>query len=358
MVWGWPLVGLFRGGGRSLSLGRGYAPMAVALVLGLLASGFLSLSLGSVAIPLHDIVAILGGKAIAHAPWATIIFEFRLPKVITAALAGSALGVSGLLMQTLFQNPLAGPFVLGINSGASLGVALLVLATHTLVLPTFFSNLSLVMAAIAGASGVMLLVLLLARRVQNLTTILILGLMFGYGVNSLVSILLHFSASEQMKAYLNWTFGSFSNVTRSQLPWLAISVGVGLLLAYQMAKPLNILLLGERYGASLGLNVARSRIWIMGSAAILAGVVTAFCGPISFLGVAVPHLARRLLKTADHRLLLPTVTFLGAILAIWADLLAQLPHSQLILPLNAVTSLLGAPLVTWVILKNQRLGQP
>ena len=333
------------------------------LAMGLLVIFLLSLSLGSVKIPLEQIVTILFGGDAEKVSWATIVLKFRLPKAITAALAGAALAVSGLQMQTLFRNPLADPFVLGISSGASLGVALVVLlagvagGTSLLAGVSLVGDVSLAAASITGSALVLLLVMAVARRVQSTMTLLILGLMFGYATSALVSVLLYFSIAERIQAYISWTFGSFGGVTWSQLQIFGPVTAVALIAAHLLVKPLNALLLGETYARSMGLNVRLARLGVIGTSASLAGAVTAFCGPIGFLGVAVPHLCRSLFATSDHRLLLPAVTLLGAALALGADLLAQLPGSQLTLPLNAVTALLGAPVVTWVILRQHNLRE-
>lgn len=346
-----------------------YAPglLLAVLVLLALAAFVLSLAVGSVRIPLRDIVAVLLGGEAAKPAWETIVLQFRLPKAVTAMLAGAALSVSGLQMQTLFRNPLAGPFVLGISSGASLGVALTVLlagvavglggSTTLLAGISLAGDASLALSAILGSGLVLLLVMSVARRVQSGMTLLILGLMFGYTTSALVSVLIYFSVVERIQAYISWTFGSFGGVTWRQLQVMAPAILLGLAGGHLLMKPLNALLLGETYAQSLGLNVRRVRLGIIGSSAVLAGVVTAFCGPIGFLGIAVPHLCRSLLNTSDHRLLLPAVSFMGATLALGADIVAGLPGSQLTLPLNAVTALLGAPVVIWVILRQRNLRQ-
>lgn len=330
-------------------------------LLGALVGMFvLSLTLGSVDIPLRDVLKILVGEEPARKTWTTIVLKFRLPKAITATLAGSALAVAGLQMQTLFRNPLADPFVLGINSGASLGVALVVLsvgvagvsATSMLAGLGLLGNFGLVVAASAGAGLVLGLMLLVAQRVRSTVTLLVLGLMVGYATAALVSLMLYFSISERIQAYINWTFGSFGGVTWSQLHVLAPVILVALALGLALAKPLNALLLGETYAQTMGVNVRRTRLVILLSAAVLAGAVTAFCGPIGFLGVAVPHLARNLFRSSDHRLLLPACALMGALMALVADLIAQMPGTQTVLPLNAVTALLGAPVVAWVILRR------
>ncbi len=353
------------------SLTRGFSVAPGLLLTGLalvaLAAFMLSLAVGSVRIPLEEIVAVLLGGDASKQAWATIVLKFRLPKALTAMLAGAALSVSGLQMQTLFRNPLAGPFVLGISSGASLGVALTVLlagvavglggSTTLLAGISLAGDTSLALSAIIGSGLVLLLVMSVARKVQSGMTLLILGLMFGYTTSALVSVLIYFSVVERIQAYISWTFGSFGGVTWRQLQVMAPAIIIGLAGGHLLMKPLNALLLGETYALSLGLNVRRVRLGIIGSSAILAGVVTAFCGPIGFLGIAVPHLCRSLLHTSDHRLLLPAVSFLGATLALGADIVAGLPGSQLTLPLNAVTALLGAPVVIWVILRQRNLRQ-
>ncbi|PMB14159.1 iron ABC transporter [Fischerella thermalis CCMEE 5282] len=328
------------------------------LLTGLILAFLLDLALGSVQIPIQQVVTILLGGQAEKATWTTIIFKFRLPKALTATFAGAALGVSGLQMQTLFRNPLAGPFVLGISSGAALGVALVVLTANITGVGVLFKDLgiigdfSLVVAASLGAALVLGLVLLVARRVQDTMTLLILGLLFGYATSAVVSILLHFSETQQIQSYLQWTFGSFAGVTWRQMLVLAPVVLLALLISVMLSKPLNALLLGEAYARSLGLGVQQARFWIITSASILAGAITAFCGPIAFLGVAIPHLCRSLFNTSEHRVLIPAVIFMGAISALIADLLSQLAVRQTILPLNSVTALIGTPVVTWVILRR------
>ncbi|MEM9271329.1 MAG: iron ABC transporter permease [Cyanobacteria bacterium P01_F01_bin.143] len=318
---------------------------------------FLSnLAFGSVSIPIQQVVTILLGGEAQKTTWTTIILKFRLPKALTATLAGAALGVSGLQTQTLFKNPLAGPFVLGISSGASLGVALVVLAADTTGMGALLANLGiigdlgLVVAASLGAASVLGMVLLLSHRVPDSMTLLILGLLFGYVTNAIVSVLLHFSENDQIQSYLQWTFGSFDGVTWRQMIILAPVILLGLIMALLLSKPLNVLLLGESHAQTLGLTVQQTRFWVITSASILAGAITAFCGPIGFLGVVVPHLCRNLFKTVDHRILIPLVAVMGAILALVADLVSQLPGSQTVLPLNSIAALIGAPVVMWVIL--------
>jgi iron complex transport system permease protein len=332
------------------------------LLILLVGAFVLSLTIGSVSIPLDQVITILLGGQPSRATWTTIVVDFRLPKALTAIFAGAALGAAGLNMQTLFRNPLADPYVLGVSSGASLGVALVVLSLGTtggalLAGLGLVGDLGLTAAAILGAAAAMLIVIAAASRVQSVMTLLILGLMFGYATGALVSLLLYFSIPERIQAYINWTFGSFGGINWRQMPIFVGAVTLGLTGTFLLSKPLNALLLGETYARSLGLNVRRARLGILISAALLTGAVTAFCGPIGFLGLAVPHLCRTLLGSADHRILIPAAACLGGLLALLADLIAQAPGSQVVLPLNAVTALIGAPVVVLVILRRRNLRE-
>lgn len=338
---------------------RGVLLVLVGLLMGVF---ILSLVAGSVSIPLGDVLKILTGGQPARATWTTIVLDFRLPKALTALLAGAALGVSGLQMQTLFRNPLADPFVLGVSSGASLGVALVVLGvgtTGSLLLAGLglTGDFGLTVAAFVGAAITLVLVVSVASRVQSVMTLLILGLMFGYATSAVVTLLLYFSLNERIKAYMSWTFGSFGGVTWGQMPIFIPVILIGIVSAFLLSKPLNALLLGEGYARSMGMNVRRGRLAIITSTALLAGTVTAFCGPIGFLGLAVPHLCRAILGTSDHKLLIPATVLLGGTIALAADLIAQLPGNQIVLPLNAVTALIGAPVVIWMILRRRNLRQ-
>ncbi len=340
-----------------LSIRRGLLALLVVVLIGLF---LVSLALGSVNIPLDQVVTILLGGEGERATWTNIVFRFRLPKATTAILAGAALSVAGLMMQTFFRNPLASPFILGISSGASLGVALIVMAGGTAG-ATLIAGIGLggdvllATAAGIGAGLTMLLVLLVSHRVRSTMTLLVLGVLFGYFTGSLVSLLIHFSVAERVQAYLNWTFGSFGGVTWSQMPILVGMVAVGLLMSLILAKPLNALLLGEGYARTMGVNVTSARVGIIVATALLAGAVTAFCGPIGFIGVAVPHLCRSLFSTSNHRVLVPATILMGGIVALVAALIAELPGSNAILPLNAVTAVLGAPVVIAVILRQRNL---
>ena len=338
----------------------GARPLLLLLLLILLgALLLLSLSLGSASIPFDQVANVLLGGEADRLAWTHIVLKFRLPKALTAIFAGMALGVSGLLMQTYFRNPLAEPFVLGVSSGASMGVALVVLSAGgvggaLLAGLGLAGDLLLTVAAGLGAALSMSLVLLVAVRIQSSATLLLLGLMFGYLVSAMVSLLLYFALPERIQAYINWTFGSFSGVTGEQLPVLALIVLAGLLLSAALSKPLNALLLGEDYARSLGANLKRTRIGIVLATALLVSAVTAFCGPIAFIGIAVPHLCRGLLASADHRLLLPGTCLAGACVALCAAIIAELPGNNLVLPLNVVTALMGAPVVMLVILRQVR----
>ena len=315
----------------------------------------LNLALGSVAIPLVDIVRIVLGGEPVQPTWSAIVLQLRLPKALTALFAGASLGVAGALMQTFFRNPLAGPFILGVSAGASLGVAIVILVTGTiggvlLAGSSALGDLGLTAAASLGAALSLGLVLLVARRVQNTVTLLLVGIMLASFTSGLVSILLHFSIPERIQAYVRWTFGSFGGVSLGQLPILLPILCLGLLLAYLQCKALNALLLGENYARSLGVNVWQARIGILLAAAILGGAVTAYCGPIAFLGLAIPHICRGIFKTADHRALFLPLLLIGASTAQLASLIASLPGSPYALPLNAVTALIGVPVVLRVLL--------
>lgn len=318
----------------------------------------LNLSLGSVSIPISQVAKILAGAVPDKEAWEHIVLQFRLPKALTALAAGSALACSGLQMQTLFRNPLAGPFVLGISSGASLGVAIVVMAGSAFGSWLWADSQGLILlAASVGAASVLLLVVFVSSSIRDGMTLLIIGLMFGSLASAVVGILQFFSEAEQVQAYLIWTFGSLSGTTWEELSFLLPIAALGLLLSIFVAKPLNALLLGERYAQSMGVNLPQARAWIIVSTSLLAGSITAFCGPIAFVGLAVPHLTRLLIPTADHRKLLPAVMLGGAILLLSCDILSQLPGSEKVLPINAVTSLIGAPVVIWLIVRKRNISK-
>ena len=329
------------------------------LAFALLLLATLDLFFGSAEIPPGEVVQLLlGSSSPAIEPsWVIIVRELRLPKVIVAMLAGAALAVAGLLLQTLFRNPLAGPDVLGISAGASLGVALVVLwlgsgEASWLSGLGLLGDMALVSAASCGAFLALALILWASRRMGNLT-LLVLGLLLGYTTGALTTILLHMSLAERVQAYMMWTFGTFGGAGWSEVrllaPVLLLTLGGALLLG----KKLNALALGDVFARSLGVEVGRLRRSILLLAAILAGTVTAFCGPIAVLGIAVPHLARLVFRTADHRRLLPATALLGAAVALLADLLTQVPPGAEVLPLNALTSLLGAPLIAFLLWRGK-----
>ncbi|MGK7397194.1 MAG: FecCD family ABC transporter permease [Candidatus Cyclobacteriaceae bacterium M3_2C_046] len=318
-----------------------------------------NVSLGSVTIPIDEIIKIMAGISPEKAAWSQIFWQFRFPKAITAVMVGIGLSISGLQMQTLFRNPLAGPFVLGISSGASLGVAIVVMASFSL--GGFISTLGnagswlIVIAATLGASSVLLLVVIVSIRIKDSMTLLIVGLMFGSATGAVVSVLQYFSNARDIQAFLIWTFGNLGGITNEEMKIFLPVVFSGMFIAFLLAKPLNALLMGENYAQSMGLNLKSSRLWIIISTSLLAGVITAFCGPIAFIGIAVPHLTRILFNTSDHRLLIPLVSLSGAIVVLFSDVIAQVPGSQHTLPINAITSIIGAPVIIWIILRRRNI---
>ncbi|WP_253187447.1 iron ABC transporter permease [Mangrovimonas sp. DI 80] len=327
------------------------------LVLLLAICFVVNITLGSVSIPLKEIFNSLFGN-IENQSWQYIILNFRLPKAITAILVGSGLGISGLLMQTLFRNPLAGPFVLGISSGASLGVALVILGAGTFggFLSTFLiSKWSIVIAASLGSLLVLLAVLAMSVKVRDTMAILIIGLMFGSITAAVVSVLSYFSSAEKLQQYIFWGFGSLGNLSWNELLVFFCIYALGLLLSVTSIKALNTLLLGENYAKSLGLNIKQSRLVIIFATSLLAGTITAFAGPIAFIGLAIPHMVRQVFNTSNHKILLPAVFLLGAIIMLICDSIAQLPHSDFTLPINAITSLIGAPVVIWLLVRKQKM---
>ncbi len=304
----------------------------------------LDLSVGAANIPMRDVLAALTGGDCAPVT-AKIIINIRLVKAVVALLAGAALAVSGLQMQTLFRNPLAGPYVLGISSGASLGVALVVLAG-------IGSSIGVAGAAWIGAGAVLLIIAAVGHRIKDIMVILILGMMFSSGVSAIVQILQYISKEEALKAFVIWTMGSLGDVTLTQLCILIPAVTAGLALAVICIKPLNLLLFGEEYAVTMGLNIRRIRGLLFLSTTLLAGTVTAFCGPIGFIGLAMPHVTRMLFRNSDHRVLVPGTVLTGASVLLLCDLVSKL----FTLPINAITALLGIPIVVWVVLRNKSMS--
>jgi iron complex transport system permease protein len=329
------------------------------LVLGALMSGTvlalaLAITVGSVAVPLSDTVRVLLGTDPQDPRWTVVIQTVRLPRAVTAALAGAALGVAGLQMQTLFRNPLADPFSLGVSSGASLGVSLTMVGTGGFAAGLAAGGrLGVVAAAALGAAVVLTGILVLARVVRTPVTLLVIGVMVGAAATALVSLLLTWTDPQRAQQFISWGLGSFSGTTTADLTVFGGVTAAGLLVAALSAKPLNALLLGENYARTMGLNVRRARIVTLLSASLLAGAVTAFCGPIGFLGIAVPHVARRLLGTSDHRVLLPATLLAGALTALLCAVASQTPGG--VVPINVITSLIGAPVVIAILLRARSL---
>lgn len=321
----------------------------------------LDLALGSIRIPFEEVVHILAGRGSENVAWLKIVQQIRLPKAFTAMLAGMALSVSGLQMQTLFRNPLAGPSVLGITSGASLGVAIVMLGSGFVTTQYTVQQLGLggswmvVLASTFGSALIFMVIMLISLRLRDNVVLLIVGIMIGNVTIAIVSIWQYFSRPEQIQDYLIWTFGSLGGVTQKQLMVLSIAVVFGLIITFLSSKHLNLLLLGANYAVSMGLNLQWARLMVIFSTSLLAGAVTGFCGPIGFIGIAVPHLCRSLLNTSDHKLLMPACCLVGALLMLFCDIIAQLPGHQSTLPINSVTALIGSPVVIWVILQRRNL---
>jgi iron complex transport system permease protein len=323
------------------------------LLLLLLLLFYLDLCVGSVSLGWRDVFAAFTGQ-LENELGRKILFEFRLPRAVTAVVAGMALSAAGLQMQTLFRNPLAGPYVLGLSSGAGLGVALLVLGLPFVggIAGGMPSSMSILLAASLGAGLVMLLMLLVSFRVRDVLTLLILGILLGSALSAVISILQYFTSESALRVFVIWTMGSLGGVSATQLNVLVPSVILGCLLAITSVKMLNGLLLGEEEARSLGVNILLARVLVFLSTSLLAGAITAFCGPIGFIGVAVPHLARMLFGTSDHRVLMPGAFLCGAIMMLLSDMISQLPGTGMLLPINAVTSLLGIPVIVWIIFRN------
>ena len=337
---------------------KSYTKQFITLSFGLVMVLLVSISLGSVSIPLDEIIAVLSGNDSSKSSWATIILHFRLPKAITAMLVGSGLSVAGLLMQTLFKNPLAGPFVLGISSGASLGVAILILGAGIfggVLTAISLSSWGLAIASSIGAALVLFAVLITANKVRNTMSILIIGLMFGTVTSAIISVFTFFSNADKIQQFVFWGFGSLGNLSWNEILVFFTIYLTGIINLIGIIKPLNSLLIGENYAKSLGINIKKNRNIILLITSLLTGVITAFAGPIAFIGLAVPHITKLVFKTSDHKILLPAVAILGAIILLVCDIVAQLPTSEFTLPINAVTSLIGAPVVIWLLVRKNKL---
>ncbi len=318
-----------------------------------------NLMIGTVDIPVGSVVSILMGSSSESEIWQNIIFQARLPQALTAIAAGAGLAVSGLQMQTVFRNPLAGPSVLGISNGSALGVAFVVLLSGRLGGVAlshlgYLGDAAISVAAIVGALAVMLLIVWVARRVSSSVTLLIIGVMIGYLANAIIGVLKFLSPEEDVKAFVVWGLGSFSRVSGDQMVLFVVLMAVLLPLSFLLVKPMNLLLLGDRYASNLGLNIRRSRMMVIVSAGVLVAIVTAYCGPIMFIGLAVPHLARGIFRTSDHRVLMPATALCGAALALACNLIARMPGFEGALPVNSVTALVGAPVVAAVLFRKGR----
>lgn len=335
-----------------------YNIIFLALTIILIVCFFTNISLGSVSIPIKDIFNSIIGSPVEKETWQHIVMNYRLPKAVTAILVGSGLGISGLLMQTLFRNPLAGPFVLGVSSGASLGVALVILGSGifgSILTSIFMLKWSIVIAASLGSFLVLLAVMIVSIKVRDTMAILIIGLMFSSITAAIVSVLSYFGSAEQLQQYIFWGFGSLGHLTWHEILIFAIAYTLGLLISVLAIKSLNSLLLGENYAKSLGLNIKRNRLAVIIATSLLAGTITAFTGPIAFIGLAIPHIAKQIFNSSNHKILLPAVFLFGAIVMLICDSIAQLPSTEFTLPINAITSLVGAPVVIWLLVRKRKM---
>lgn len=336
-----------------------YSLTIIFLGLALLFCLLLNISLGSVSIPFSEVFASLAGLPVEKDTWKYIILEFRLPKAITAIITGSGLAVSGLLMQTLFRNPLAGPYVLGLSSGASLGVAIVFMGSALFgagFATILLSKWSLVIASSLGSLLVLLAVIVASLKLKDTMAILIIGLMFASFTAAIVSVLAYFSPAADLQQYIFWSYGSLGNLSWEEVGILAIFWTAGVLITLASIKNLNSLLLGEQYAKSMGTNIKRNRFLVILATSLLAGSITAFAGPIAFIGLAVPHLVRQIIPSANHIILFPAIIFGGAILMLLCDIVSQLPGSEFSLPINAITSIIGAPVVIWLLVRKRRFN--
>jgi len=328
------------------------------LIIGIVFLFLINISLGSVSIPIKDVFNSLTGGNSTKETWQYIIIDYRLPKAIAAILVGMGLSISGLLMQTLFRNPLAGPYVLGLSSGASLGVATVILGAA--FLPPFLasfllSSYGIVLASSLGSFLVLLAVLAISQKLRDTMAILIVGLMFGSLTSAIVGTLTYFSTAEQLQKFTFWSLGNLGNLSWTSILILSLCVAIGLLLSLFSIKPLNALLLGENYARSLGMNYEKTRLIIILATSILAGSITAYAGPIAFIGLAVPHIAKLVFQTSNHTILFWSTLLFGAIIMLVCDSISQLPGSDITLPINAVTSIFGAPIVIWLLIRKRKL---
>ncbi|MBP5799217.1 MAG: iron ABC transporter permease [Prevotella sp.] len=333
--------------------------LIIMLMVTIVVLAIVNLLIGSVKIPVTDICRILVGDSSESEIWQNIIWKSRLPQVLTAIVAGAGLAVSGLLMQTVFRNPLAGPSVLGISNGSALGVAFVVLLSGkiggvALSRLGYLGDAAMSIAAIIGALAVMLLILWIAQKVKGNVTLLIIGVMIGYLANAIIGVLKFLSPEEDVKAFVVWGLGSFSRVSGDEMILFVALMSILLPLTCLLIKPMNLLLLGDRYASNLGLNIRRARMLVIISSGVLVAIVTAYCGPIMFIGLAVPHLARAIFRTSDHGILIPTTAFCGAALALICNFIARMPGFEGALPVNSVTALVGAPVIAAVLFRRRK----
>lgn len=334
-----------------------YTVYFIGLLLLLAICFILNISLGSVNIPVKDILNSISGGQASKNSWEIILWNYRFPKAFVSILVGMGLSVSGLLMQTLFRNPLAGPDVLGLSSGASLGVAFVILGAGfvpTFLSEIFLSSYGMVLASCLGSSLVLLAVLSVSQRIRDTMSILIVGLMFGSFTNAIISVLTYFSSAEELQKFTFWSLGSLGNQSWTNILILAICCFIGLILSAFCIKPLNALLLGEKYAKSLGINFKKTRLILIIATSILAGSITAFAGPIAFIGLAVPHIAKIIFQTSSHYILFWATLLLGAIILLLCDTVSQMPGSDFTLPINAITSIIGAPIVVWLLVRKRK----
>lgn len=319
----------------------------------------LDLFLGSVQIPFQSIINILTNSGTEKESWQIIVLNSRLPKALAAILCGSALSVSGLQMQTLFRNPLAGPYILGISSGAGLGVAIFIMGLSVLGISVsslhFFGSYGLIVFSFLGSLMVLLLLLASIYRIKDMMTVLILGIMLGSIITSFIAIIQYFSYDSQLKSFVMWTMGDLSSINLNQILIITPILFLGLGWSYVISKQLNLYLLGEDYAKTIGLNVRKFQLNVVIITALLTGVVTAYCGPIGFIGIIVPHLARLLGKTSNHKILIPFSILIGVNVLLFADIVSVLPNSEMVLPINAISSFIGIPIIIWIIFKNKRI---
>ncbi|AWI25828.1 iron ABC transporter permease [Flavobacterium pallidum] len=318
----------------------------------------LDISFGPLKIPVQDVFRSLAGKKASKDTWEFIILNYRLPKAITAMLVGMGLSVSGLLMQTLFRNPLAGPDVLGLSSGSGLGVAFVIMGAGMLpgaVSMFLISSYGVILASCLGSFAVLMTLLFVARKLRDTSATLIVGLMFGSFSSAIVGVLTYFSTAEQLQKYTFWALGNLGNLSWISISILATAILLGLVLSIASVKSLNAMLLGDNYARSLGMDLKKSRLLIIFSTSILAGSITAFAGPIAFIGLAVPHMAKLVFQTSEHRILFGATLLCGAIIMLLCDMLCQFPGSETVLPINAITSIIGAPMVIWLVMRKRKI---